>query len=372
MAAAAKASLEALIAAANLDVAAGLQISQVVQLRTVDPTRPLLLLCDTPDALDADALNTDALAKYPPETGATVLTRGDGDGRLRRSEISVGEIAREGLAERTDLLAVALPAVAAEEVRADFRGLRAVIARLRDPENGCPWDLAQDHRSLRPHLLEETYEVLSALDRGDPAALREELGDLLMQVVLHAQIAQQAGEFDLDDVSESIRAKLVQRHPHVFGDAEAKTPDEVVARWDELKAAEREDDASALEGVPPTLPSLARAQSLAGGRRDAASPGRTTSLLGKLTEEVRELASVLPVAGPTAQAEEELGDLLFVIAGFARRHEIDAESALRGASAKFERRFRALEWSLEAAGLDMRDLDVGELIRRWDAVKDDA
>lgn len=373
MAAAAKASLEALIAAANLDVAAGLQIADVAQLRAVDPTRPLLLLCDTPDALHADALNTDALAKYPPETGALVLTRGDNAGRLGRSAISVGEIARGGLAERTDLLAVALPAVAAEEVRGDFLGLRGVIARLRDPENGCPWDLAQDHRSLRPHLLEETYEVLSALDRGDPAALREELGDLLMQVVLHAQIAQQAGEFDLDGVSESIRAKLVQRHPHVFGDAEAKTPDEVVARWDELKAAEREDDASALEGVPPTLPSLARAQSLAGraARRGFAWPD-DEALLGKLTEEVRELASVLPVAGRSAQAEEELGDLLFVIADFARRHEIDAESALRGASAKFERRFRALERSLEAAGLDMRDLDVAELIRRWEAVKGEA
>ncbi len=353
-------SLDALIAAAGIDVSHGLQIVAADQLRGCNPALPVLLLCDTPSALQPDIL-----AQYPADTEALVLSADSGADAVQQRPINVAEIAAGALRDETSLRAVVLPAIAADEIRYDFRGLRGVIARLRDPVDGCPWDLAQDHKSLRPHLLEETYEVLSALDGGDPAALREELGDLLMQIVLHAQIADQNGDFDIDDVSEGIREKLVRRHPHVFADVEADTPDQVSANWDKIKATERDDSASALDGVPPALPSLARAQSLAGraARKGFAWPD-DDAVLAKLAEELRELRDA-----DDAHAAEEFGDLLFVVADFARHHKIEAEDALREACAKFERRFRTMEASLNAENVDLASLDHEEMLRRWDQAK---
>jgi MazG family protein len=310
-----------------------------------------------------------ALARYPADTEVVILTRDGRDGDLQPTAHHVRDILDGLLAHRPQLVAVLVRAIKAEDVRQDFAGLRAVIARLRDPEDGCPWDLAQDHQSLRPHLLEETYEVLEALDRGDAGSLREELGDLLMQVVLHAQIAEQAGDFDFDDVSEGIRAKLVHRHPHVFADVDAATPDEVAANWEVIKSGERDADASALDGVPTVLPSLARAHSLAGraARHGFAWPN-DDAVLDKLQEELRELAAV-EANDEGGRATEEFGDLLFVIADFARRHAINPEDALRIACSKFERRFRALETSLRADGAAVRETDHEALLRRWDDVK---
>ena len=274
-------------------------------------------------------------------------------------------------------MALALPALAAEEVRGDLRGLVGVIRRVRDPDGGCPWDLAQDHQSLRPHLLEETYEVLEAIDglaRGGGgaeawAALREELGDLLMQIVLHARLAEQGGRFTLGDVAEGIRAKLVRRHPHVFGEAAASTPAEVERNWDQLKAAETKPGGarreSALDGAPSALPALARAQQLTGraGRRGFAweSDG---DVLAKLAEELAEVA-----AAPAPERAGEVGDLLFVVCDYLRRQGVEAEDALREACGKFERRFRALEASLRAEGLAMESAGQVALLRRWEEVK---
>ncbi|MYE05787.1 MAG: MazG family protein [Chloroflexi bacterium] len=190
--------------------------------------------------------------------------------------------------------------------------------RLRDPVDGCPWDNAQTHKSLRPHLLEETYEVLEAIAAGDPAELCEELGDLMMQVVLHAKLAEQAGAFTLDDVSESIRAKLVRRHPHVFGDGTANTPKLVEGAWERLKARERPNRESVLDGVPKTLPALARAQSILGrAERNGFAREADDSL--------------------------ELGQRLLDLVQEARDADLSAEDALRDALIDFERDVRRQE-----------------------------
>ena len=289
----------------------------------------------------------------------------------------MGAVAAGRSWERPEVVALALPALAAEEVRGDLRGLVGVIHRVRDPEGGCPWDLAQDHQSLRPHLLEETYEVLEAIDglpQGDGgteawAALREELGDLLMQIVLHARLAEQEGRFTLGEVAEGIRSKLVRRHPHVFGEGAASTPAEVERNWDQLKAAETKPGGarreSALDGVPSAMPALARAQKLAGraGRRGFAweSDG---DVLAKLQEELAEVA-----AAPAPERAGEVGDLLFVVCDFLRRQGVEAEDALREACGKFERRFRALEAALRAEGVAMESAGQAALLRRWEEVK---
>ena len=351
--------LDALLTAAGLDPGRGVQICGPAWLDGLDPARPALVLAD-----GADSAAAAALRRYPPETLAQLLIPSDDSG-IAVQAVLLSEVAAR-LTAGGGWLALALPAIAPEEIRNDPRGLRGVIARLRDPDGGCPWDLAQDHRSLRPHLLEETYEVLDALDGGDAGALEEELGDLLMQMVLHAQVAQDAGTFDLDTVSEGIRAKLVHRHPHVFGGVEAETPDAVADNWDRIKADERADDASAPDGVPRALPALARAQRLTGRstRRGFAWPDEH-AVLDKLAEELREFAD----AATPEEAAEELGDVLFVVADFARRHEIEAEDALREACAKFERRFRTLEASVRTEGVEMRGLSHAELLRRWETAK---
>lgn len=350
--------LDALITAAGFEVAAGVQVCAPAHADALDPTRPAIVL-----RVGGTALSPSAFRHYPAEIEVTFLRRGREAGAIAANRVPLAEVTAAETPAGVE--AIALPAIPPEQIRHDIRGLIGVIARLRDPQQGCPWDLAQDHRSLRPHLLEESYEVLAALDRGDSVGLREELGDLLMQIVLHAQIAQGAGRFDIGEVSEHIRVKLIRRHPHVFGEAVVEGAEAVVANWDRLKAAERDADASALEGVPPTLPALARAQNLAGraARRGFAWPNEE-AVLEKLIEELRELAGA-----PPARAAEEFGDLLFVLTDFARHRGIEAEDALREASVKFERRFRALERDLRDAALAFTDLDRSQLLERWERVK---
>ena len=346
-------SIEALAAAAGLDWSEPLHIAGPHHLHALDPTSAVLM------PLGDATLPPDALAKYPDEAPLNVISAD-----LRASPSTAGTIRMEGLPAGT--LAVGIAALSASEVRFDPVGLRGVIQALRDPESGCPWDLEQNHQTLRPHLLEETYEVLQALDSGDPALLAEELGDLYMQIVLHSEIASQSGEFDLGDVAEGIRAKLVRRHPHVFGEVEAETAEEVTANWDKIKADERQPDASALDGVPRALPSLQRAQSLAGRaqRRGFFWP-TDDDLLANLIDELREIVT----AEDEDQRQAEFGDLLFALADFARRQEVPLEDALRQTAEKFERRYRAVEQQLREDGQSMEDIDRADQMRRWEAVK---
>ena len=241
--------------------------------------------------------------------------------------------------------------------------LLAIMARLRDPERGCEWDLAQDFASIAPYTLEEAYEVADAIARADMADLRDELGDLLLQVVFHARMAEEAGLCAFEDVARSISDKMEARHPHIFGD-ESGTMGET--RWETLKAAERQSrgSTSAMDGVALALPALMRAHKLQKrAARDGFDWPDTEGPEAKIIEEIEELKAASPQT-----LKEEAGDLLFATVNFVRAHGIDAESALRAANAKFERRYRAME---KKASGDFAALSLDEQEALWQAVKRD-
>jgi nucleoside triphosphate diphosphatase len=248
-----------------------------------------------------------------------------------------------------------------------------VMARLRDPARGCPWDKAQTFATIAPYTLEEAFEVADAIERNDLDALREELGDLLFQVAFHARLAEEQGAFDFAAVARGLSEKMRRRHPHVFGTAQVADADAQTVAWEEHKARERGARSSgALDDVPVNLPALARAQKL--GRR-AARVGfdwpDANAVLEKLAEETRELEDALQAREQSPEAvDEELGDLLFTIANLARHLDLDAEGALRRAGLKFERRFREVEARLAAAGRTLDEAEAGELDRLWGEVKE--
>ena len=326
--------LEKLLAAAGFADQPAVLIARASRLSAaapLDPWRPCLLVLDAP--LSAAAA---ALRHYPPDHPLTLISEGTDGLDTREAQLSA---LADGCGERA--AAAALPAAPLHEVRAHAEGLRGVIDRLRDPIDGCPWDNAQTHLSLRPHLLEETYEALDAIAGGDSASLCEELGDVLMQVVLHAKLAEQEGAFDLGDVSEGIRAKLVRRHPHVFGDASVDSAAGTELFWERLKARERPLRESLLDGVPRALPALARAQSVLG----------------------RAERNGLPRAARGGSIGEQILDLVLA----ARQAGLSAEDEARGALDAFELRVRALEAELRNEGRTLEQLDAEELGRRWAA-----
>jgi tetrapyrrole methylase family protein/MazG family protein len=244
-----------------------------------------------------------------------------------------------------------------------------VVARLRAP-GGCPWDREQTHESLRPYLLEETYELLEAIDSGDDAKIREELGDLLLQVAMHAEIAAEEKRFDAAAVSEAVAAKMVARHPHVFGDVTVANADEVLRNWEHAKGDEARSsgrtDESVVDRVPPTLPALAWTLGL---QKRAARVGfdfeSPTQAAENVAEEARELAD----AENPEQAFDEMGDLLFAVVSMARRLKINPEDALRVAGQRFRRRFAETEASLRRDGVDFRDLDREAIAKRWEETR---
>jgi ATP diphosphatase len=241
------------------------------------------------------------------------------------------------------------------------------MAKLRDPQSGCPWDLEQDFSTIAPHTIEEAYEVADAIERRDWSELRGELGDLLFQVVFYTQLGKEQDLFSFDDVAGGIADKLVRRHPHVFGDVEEREVSGVRGRWEDIKEQERadHDDQSALAAVARALPALKRAQKL--GKRAARVgfdwPDRQ-GVREKIDEELEELEQAT-AAGDAVAIEEELGDLLFAVVNLARHLDVDAEHALTGANGKFERRFRAMEAAIGADGQEIRALDLDILERRW-------
>jgi tetrapyrrole methylase family protein / MazG family protein len=250
-----------------------------------------------------------------------------------------------------------------------FEAFQEIIAHLRAPE-GCPWDQEQDHQTLRPHLLEEAYEVLSAIDAGDSEALSEELGDLLLQIVLHAQIASDFGEFKMADVLRKIHTKIVSRHPHVFGDQKLEDAGSVVRNWERLKAEERKATKKAesglLHGVSSSLPALMQAQTY---QKRAARVGfdwpKLEGVLDKISEEIEELRS----ASGDKERASEIGDLLFALVNLARWQEIDAESALRETNQRFRQRFSFIEEAARAEDRALSDLSLEEMENYWQAAK---
>ena len=250
--------------------------------------------------------------------------------------------------------------------------LKEIMVRLRDPNGGCPWDVEQTFATIAPYTIEEAYEVADAIERGDMDDLKSELGDLLFQSVFHARMAQEAGLFDFDDVAAAIADKLERRHPHVFGDETAQADDKAQkARWEDIKAAERKARAQGgvLDDVPVGLPALTRAAKLTkrAGRVGFDWPS-TDEVFDKLAEEIEELRVEI-AAGDKDKAREELGDLLFVVANLARKLDVEPEDALRGANAKFVRRFGFIEAELARDGRTPDQSTLEEMDRLWDAAK---
>ena len=248
-----------------------------------------------------------------------------------------------------------------------FVELLTMMARLRG-EGGCPWDREQTRETLRPFLVEETYEVLDALDAGDPAHIREELGDLLFQVVFHAEIARERGEFSMADLLEALITKMTRRHPHVFGDRPVSSAAEALAQWEAIKGAEKHG-ASALAGVPRALPALHRAQRV---QHKAARVGFDWSdaagALEKVREELGEVAEALR-QGDGAALRDELGDLLFSVVNVARLSSVDPEGTLQAAVDRFSRRFASMEEAARDEGRDLTGLSLAELEELWTRAK---
>jgi tetrapyrrole methylase family protein / MazG family protein len=248
----------------------------------------------------------------------------------------------------------------------ELEKLLAVIAKLRSP-GGCPWDKEQTHESLKPYLVEESYEVLDAIDGQEPAVLKDELGDLLLQVVLHAQIAQEKGDFTFAEVAENIREKMVRRHPHVFSDTKVDGVNQVWTNWEKIKKTEKDNHKkSILDSIPASLPALFRASKI---QKKAARVGfdwpDEQGVIDKLQEEINELRAIKN----QKELADEFGDILFTLVNFARKKDLDAEDTLRLATKKFEARFRKIEKIAQAAGKDLSEYSLTELDQLWQKAK---
>jgi MazG family protein len=370
--------LDALVAEARLrwgfDPADGLQVvaAECLIASPIEPSRPLLVVPLAAMRTEPGATPQQALPGRAGPGGAdprTVMTR------LYPADHRVGRFGADDDTTIGTLDAAALAApfyvgpVAPERAVGGAWAMPWISARLRAPD-GCPWDREQTHASLRKHLLEEAYEVYDVLDRGATPELAGELGDLWLQIVLHAQLAAEAGVFDLTDVQTAIASKIVRRHPHVFADAVAATASDVNRQWERIKTDERVAAASttegALDGISPSMPALAASQEM---QERAANLGydwpTVDGVLDKVAEEVDEFRQ----AATDAERSEEFGDLLFVLVNLARRTGIEAEAAVRAANAKFRRRFASVERAAAERGVALRDLDFDALDALWDAAK---
>jgi tetrapyrrole methylase family protein/MazG family protein len=377
--------IDALVAEARLrwglDLAAGLQIVAAERLiaTPIEPSWPLILVPASavraaPTAVVAGP--EDALPGRHGPNGRDplrLLARlYPGDHPVGRFGTEDGRtVANLALADLESPLY--LPPLAPELATHSPWAMAWISARLRQPD-GCPWDREQTHESLRKHLLEEAYEVYDALAGGATPALADELGDVLLQVVLHAQLAAEEGVFDLTDVQHAIAAKIVRRHPHVFGDAEARTAGDVNRQWERIKATERAEAAgdgevvpkSALDGISPSLPALAASQEM---QERAANLGYDWPSIEGVLDKVAEELDELRRAATPAERREEFGDLLMVLVNVARKEGIESEAALRAANDKFRRRFRSVERQAAQRGVALRDLDFAALDELWDAAK---
>jgi tetrapyrrole methylase family protein/MazG family protein len=347
----------------------------------LEPSKPLLLL---PLSILRPGPSADVAADQLP--GRHASSDSDALTLLRRLYPSDHYVGRIGLVDSTtvgelDAAALAGPLylgpVAPERALASPWALPWIAHRLRQPD-GCPWDREQTHASLKKHLLEEAYEVYDALDGGATPELAGELGDLYLQIVLHAQLAAEAGAFDLTDVQEGIGRKIVRRHPHVFGDARVATAGDVNRQWEQIKRAEREaaaadseghaapEIASALDGISSSMPALAASQEM---QERAAHLGYDWPEIVGILDKIHEELAELDAAVTDAERREEVGDLLLVVVNLARRHGVEAEAALRAAADKFRRRFRRVERMARERGVQLRDMSFAELDELWDAAK---
>ena len=378
--------LDALLAEARvrwgLDPAAGLSVVVAERLiaTPIEPTLPVLVV-------PAARLRADITTEATPLPGRHGPRGRDAVAVLRRLYPADHAVGRLGLPDGTTVAGLTtadlggpiyLASIPPVADAASPWGMPWISDRLRAPD-GCPWDREQTHATLRNHLLEEAYEVYDALEGGATPELAGELGDLLLQVVLHAQLAAEAGVFDMTDVWAAIASKIVRRHPHVFGDTEARTASDVNRQWERIKAGERAAAAaaadesgtaaapkSALDGISRSLPALAASQEM---QERAANLGYDWPSIDGVLEKVHEEVGELVEATTDAHRAEELGDLLFVLVNVGRKTGIEVEAALRSANDKFRRRFRHVEQAAAARGVALRDCSFEELDAFWDAAK---
>jgi tetrapyrrole methylase family protein/MazG family protein len=301
------------------------------------------------------------MAAFEPEHPIVVVGSLEGGG-FELAMATVGDIPElTGLGPDT---VVYLPPVKVEPP-GSFAELVRTVATLRGPD-GCPWDREQDHMSLRKNVIEEAYEVVEAIEAGSAGALTEELGDLLLQIALHAQIASEAGRFDIDDVTAGIVTKLRRRHPHIFGTVEVADSDEVIANWEAIKREEKGDE-GLLESVPESLPALLRAQKIS---RRVAHEGFDWEDVEDVWEKVHEEIDELKAArAGTPDVVEEIGDVLFTMVNVARKLGVEAETALRGACDKFARRYASMEELAQARGTSLAELETSQMEELWTQVK---
>jgi tetrapyrrole methylase family protein/MazG family protein len=356
--------LQALLLAFDVDITADVDIIDARSLRVAPLTRGCHLVVTGVSNLALARRVAERLSEtFDPGHPAVVAHTG-GDA-LRLAMTTIGDLAAsvtpgEDAAVYVSPVQVARPGGFDELVR--------IMAILREPQGGCPWDLAQDHMSLRTHMIEEAYEAVEAIEAADERALAEELGDVLLQIVFHARIAEEAGAFDIDDVTGGIVGKLRHRHPHIFGTARADTPAAVLERWEALKREEKgKSDQGLLDSIPHALPALMAAQKIS---RRAVSVGfewdTVEDVWDKVAEETAELRATQP---GTPEALDEVGDLLFTVVNVARKMGVDAEEALRAANAKFRRRFGSMEREAAVAGRTLADMDMEALEAAWQRAK---
>lgn len=361
--------LPALIAAAGVDPADGLQVVAADRLPAVafDPSLPLLVLPARPGVATSAPLP----GRHARATAHAVLTAlYPASHRLRRLPEGPGQ----ALDETDDAALVAsawlVPPLAPTDNLASPHGMAAISARLRAPD-GCPWDAKQTHASLRPYLLEEAYETVDAIERGDPAELAEELGDLLLQVILHAQFAAEEGTFDLTDVYRSIAAKIVRRHPHVFGDLQVRDLNHLMSTWESIKAGERasrgtDAPAGAFAGVARALPALPASREI---QERASSLGWDWDAVDGVWEKVAEELDELRAAATPDEHLHELGDTLFALVNLGRWLKLDPEEALRAANRRWIERYERVEALAASRGVDLAELDLAGKDALWDEVK---
>ena len=357
------------------DLFAALKIDPIDGFQFVDGTsfdhsqlnyRQHLIFCQVYDRFIASEVKLALLEDLPPDYAVTVVESAGGHGESLR-QVPLEELDRS--LEMSNLTSVYVPPAPASMLNHTFHRLREIIAVLRGP-NGCPWDRKQTHESLRPYAIEEVYELIDAIDQQDDENIIEELGDVLLQVMLHSQIGEDNGYFQVDDVIRSITDKMIHRHPHVFGNQEAETVEEVYKNWDELKKEEKgKQPASVLDGIPGELPSLAKAYKL---QHKAAKVGfqweDVSGVWDKLDEELLEVKEAIETED-SQEIEKELGDVLFVIANLARYYKVNPEMALNRSNRKFLSRFTYIEEQLKKQQKDINQTSLEEMDNLWDQAK---
>ncbi len=356
--------VEASLAAAKATLGDGLQLFEAGRVSEASPLVDLLVY-QIEDRLVASDVKVELLRKYPPDH-EVVLVRGAGNAGQEATRVPLHGLDRGPAVDH--LTALYVPAIPPERATGDFGAFARIVQRLRAPD-GCPWDRQQTHTSLKPYVVEEAYEVVEAIDQGNPVTLSEELGDLLLQVVLHAQVASEAGDFDMADVVTGIATKMVRRHPHVFGDVAVSGAEEVLVNWEAIKKAEKEngqDKKGMFSGIPRHMPALQAAQEIQGrAARVGFDWKELAPVLDKVAEEIGELSR----AEGSAALQDEFGDILFAVVNAARHMGVNAEMALRAANRKFVDRFTRAEELAASQGLEFAALSLEEQDAFWNRAK---